>query len=173
MDIPTKKSSGPLDSANEDAWQAWTQERVSPPGGTGPNFDLDSIQTSQSLPNFQISRSRPNPLDLACACPCTGDCNKECCTSARALLNSSTGVYTDNTPLLSPVKNTSVQRSESPASSYGSTDSGDQLVSVINGAEAVSIHTYVYIPVLHFAYPVCRTVVILKLLKMNCQIILS
>lgn len=129
MDIPKKAS--PLDSANEEAWQAWTKERgniSSPePPGAGPNFDLDSVQTSQSLPNFQFSRGDRNPL--ATTCPCAADCNSQCCKSSRELLKARASPYNDGTPLLSPVKNTgSIQRAESPVGSYGSTDSSDQLI---------------------------------------------
>ncbi len=128
MDIPTKKTS-PMDTSTEEAWKAWTKERgvVRSPDPAGLNFDLDSTQTSQSLPSFQITRGNQNPL--ASACPCAVDCNSQCCKSARVLLNTRTN--RDVTPLLSPVKNTgSVQRSESPVGSYGSTDSNEQLITV-------------------------------------------
>lgn len=127
MDIPRRP--GTPSSPEAAVRQTWSNQKgviTSPdPLHTGPHFDLNSV-SAHSLPNIQITRGNGS-IGLS-TCPCAVNCNKNCCKSSRAMIGTKPDPYGDETPLLSPVKN-SIQRSESPAGSYGSTDSSDQLLS--------------------------------------------
>ncbi|XP_064396807.1 probable proton-coupled zinc antiporter SLC30A4 [Halichondria panicea] len=127
MDIPRRP--GTPSSPEAAVRQTWSNQKgviTSPdPLHTGPHFDLNSV-SANSLPNIQITRGNGS-IGLS-TCPCAVNCNKNCCKSSRAMIGTKPDPYGDETPLLSPVKN-SIQRSESPAGSYGSTDSSDQLLS--------------------------------------------
>ncbi len=143
MDIP--RVPGTPSSPEAAARQSWSNQKgviTSPdPPTTGPHFDLNSVGASRSLPNIQISIG-DRSLGLS-TCPCSVDCNENCCKSARAMIRIKPDPYGDETPLLSPVKN-SIQRSESPAGSYGSTDSSDQLLSEEDARVSYFCKCYVF-----------------------------
>ena len=137
-----------LDEEHKQAWSYRSGVIVASPTQvpTEPSpwdFDLNSVNKDghKTLPGFQVSTDRgttsnysnvnAGPLVSINDCPCGPDCDQPCCKVAKqrsAPMTIHSRQLRDDTPLLSPVQEAGKQRCTSPAGSYGSTDSMDQLI---------------------------------------------
>lgn len=155
--LPVNTSVQLDDEAHRQAWSYRSGVIVASPTQvpTEPSrwdFDLSSLENTnvKHLPGFQVSSDRGvsmNHKDVHSVpglcindCPCGPDCNQPCCKvhkRSSAPVNIRSRQDSDDTPLLSPVEGSENQRSDSPPSFYGSTDSLDRLLTD-NGPSLVS-----------------------------------